>query len=145
MSFTHEACSTCKLCFICAAYPLIKDNPSLDMAMIGCRYYEQDVEAPAQGPVKTPVPETHSLSIAERLALAEEIKAATAKEEDYPVIHAPEKGLECCACGQDDVQLLECSKCGRLVCGDCATDTLKGESLCPECYESSEEVPSLSL
>jgi hypothetical protein len=113
--------------------------------MIGCRYYEQDMEAPEQEPEKAPAPEAPALSIDERLALAEEIKAATTKEEDCPVIHAPEKGLECCACGQDDVQLLECSKCGRLVCGDCVTDTLKGESLCPECYENSEEISPFSL
>ena len=132
MSFSYEACNTCKIRFICSVYPLIKDNNALDMAMIGCRYFERDEDAKS-------VPENRSLSIEERLAIAEEIKANAASKIKEPIIYQPQEGVKCSSCGRDNVQLIECSECHKLICGDCVTDTLDGKSLCPDCYENSDD------
>lgn len=137
MSFSYEACNACKLRFICSVYPLIKDNHALGAAMIGCRYYEHDEKA--EDGSENKVSENHSLSIEERLAIAEEIKANNASKIEEPVIYQPQEGVKCSSCGHDNVQLVECSQCHKLICGDCVTDTLDGKSLCPDCYENSDD------
>jgi len=143
-SFTSEACSTCRLLPICAVCPIITANKALDAAMIGCRYYEEGENS--MMPFGQNVEEAPSISVDERLKIAEQIReeSIAAEEEKQKEVFGPAEGVECSACHKDNVQLVRCDNCGKACCADCLTDTLDGKTLCPDCYDS-EDTPSFSL
>lgn len=134
MSFIEQACNTCRIQPVCKAYELIKTNAVLDISMIGCSFYEEEQRARKQENQQK-----IELTIQERLDMAEKIKAENYVDDIACDIIQPQKGVRCSACGKDNVQLIKCDECGALCCGDCITDTLNNKSLCPSCYESSED------
>lgn len=80
--------------------------------------------------------EMHSLSIEERIAIAEQarqerIKELQAKEPD--IIPASDDA-KCGECGKSNVEMLTCSVCGKHVCGDCAIETFSGKVYCDSCF-----------
>ena len=68
-----------------------------------------------------------------------ELKDDDKKEEE--VVKASE-GTHCGSCNRDNVDLVTCSKCSKLICPECVTETFDGESLCPECYD---DMPALKV
>lgn len=97
-------------------------------------------------PLNRNVEEAPSVSVDERLKIAEQIReeSIAAEEKKQKKVLGPAEGVECSACHKDNVQLVHCDNCGKVCCADCLTDTLDGKTLCQDCYDS-EDTPSFSL
>ena len=139
-SFTNEACRKCTMLPVCKIKDLFDENPILDFAMLGCRYYADGSNE--QTVFYQPEEETESR---DRLEVAQEIRASMPIEDDKEDIVPPSETLACSSCGKTGVQLIKCGNCDKYCCGDCITDTIDGKSLCPECYENEDETPIFSL
>lgn len=83
-----------------------------------------------------PPQEVQSLSIEERIAIAEQARQERIKElqEKEPDIIPASSEVKCGECGKSNVEMLTCSACGKHVCGDCAIETFSGKVYCDSCF-----------
>jgi len=138
LSFRENACTTCKVASVCRVKTLLDKKTFLDEAMNGCHFYQpfgdQSIFLP--GEKKDEVPRRNvMLDVGE---ISRKIHEITDKPRKEPKIIPPSDNATCASCGETNVQLVVCQRCGAQICADCMTETINGEILCPECYDRDE-------
>jgi len=142
-SFLREACASCGHSVVCSIRTMLVKSPELDAAMGGCRHYEAamgfstDNEFRAVTVGET-AEKTHRNVLEDVQEVSTKIKAITKKTIEEPEIVKAAPDKTCVSCGATDVDMIACSNCGGLVCGDCMTETTKGKVLCEACYDKEE-------
>lgn len=135
MSFTSEACISCNNTVICKVYDDLKNNRYFDLTMTGCRYYTKSSgNEIVQTQNNESTPERRdvtkdSLSVS---AMIHELSG----DKDMPHAMPLEEfdGGQCAECGSMENDLFKCSSCGKIVCVECATETMDGRVLCSDCF-----------
>ena len=123
-------CDSCTLRPVCKYYAKIGSlEPAITIRDMSCIYAPQTkVEAQSYADKG----DRDAAMAALRHKQEEELERQSQLEPT--IIHASED-LSCVHCKQNNVDLLTCSECGELVCGDCAYETPDHKVYCPECYD----------
>ena len=130
-----EICYKCGVRSVCKYFPLFSTFPgSVDVK--SCDALKPSSEQTIE-PVK-PMVERQQRSIEELNRLAGLAKKLDEEEKTtLPHDKCKEFAGTCDVCGEESDSIVECKKCGKHICPDCATESIAdGNIYCPTCYES---------
>lgn len=138
MNFYRDACSSCKISSICKAADAFRENKALNSCVTGCCFYQasggNDIS-----PGNFESQETKRDVTLDINEVSKKIHNLTKPEDSIGgSIIAPSDDLSCSACGKNNIQLLRCDSCHKLVCADCCTETIDGKTYCPTCYDEAD-------